>query len=116
MSEQDQDPELEDYLFKVTTRKGVFWLEMARRNVEEAELEIWRLFIELKLPYQCLELRKNIMGTREQHMWIDDDGKLMAGELLWTVLGRRVEFQANVIAMKAEFAAEREEYERERRQ
>lgn len=108
------DPKFHYYLFKVTTHKGVFWVELYRQTEEEAEITTWRTFHMLKLPYQRLELRQNIRGEKEQRVNIDEDGEIMAGELLWRALGRFVEFEAADIAMKAGFAADREEYERER--
>lgn len=114
MSDQDQHPQFHYYLFKVTTRKGEFWVELYRETEEEAELVTWRTFIELNLPYQRLELRQNIRGEKEQRVNIDENGAIMAGELLWRATGRIAEFEAADIAMKAGFAADREEYERRR--
>ncbi|MCH7890851.1 MAG: hypothetical protein IH921_05040 [Gemmatimonadetes bacterium] len=114
MSDQEQLPQFHYYLFKVTTRKGVFWVELYRLDAEEAELAIWKTFIELNVPYQRLEPRIYIKGEKEQRMNIDEDGAIMAGELIWRAAGRIAEFEAADIAMKAGFAAEREEYEQRR--
>ena len=95
-------PELKDFLFKVKTHKGVFWVTLEGETEGAAEMQLWRFFQRVDLPYQEVSPRTQNRGDTKQGITIGSNGTIYAGKLFWQATGRGVEFEAYAAILYAD--------------
>lgn len=111
--------EIKDWMWLIKTNKGDFFITVVGKwTQEEAAKRVRAVFeVTLKLDIVGMIPRKRSTGPDDIQCTIFEQQEpkdqlgfdFLAGEKIWQVCGRGVEYQAQKILLEKELAAEREE-------